>query len=229
MAVRSVIPHCAVLGMDKDFLSPPPEGTDNFSLERLLRSRGFSTIGGLDEVGRGPLAGPVVAACVVLPHECDHSLFLDSKKLSPAKRQQLYQILKKIDAFIGIGIVDERTIEKINILQASLLAMKHAVDELAISSCQADFLLIDGKFKIPCTLPQQTLVQGESKSASIAAASIVAKVVRDGMMEDLHKQYPVYNLKNNKGYPTREHRTAIARFGPCPIHRRTFRGVKQFV
>jgi len=214
--------------MDK-ILSPlSHEEGDNFYFERLIRSRGFLSIGGLDEVGRGPLAGPVVAACVVLPCKCDHALFLDSKKLSPKKRQSLYHLLKTIDAAIGIGIVDERTIEKINILQASLLAMKYAVDDLSTES-RADFLLVDGKFEAPCQLPQQTLIKGESKSGSIAAASIVAKVTRDGMMESLHEQYPVYNLKQNKGYPTREHRLAIAEFGPCPIHRRSFRGVKEFV
>lgn len=214
--------------MDGIISAHPPEEADNFHFERLLRKRGFTSIGGLDEVGRGPLAGPVVAACVILPPHCYHSQFLDSKKLSPSKRELLYKNLIDINASFGIGIVSERTIEEVNILQASLLAMKLAVEDLTKNSCPPDFLLVDGKFDAPCPHPQQALIRGESKSSSIAAASIVAKVVRDGMMTDLHEQYPCYNFKNNKGYPTKEHKRAIREFGPCTIHRKTFRGVKEF-
>ena len=215
--------------MDDIFSELPLEGGDNFQFERLLHNRDFSSVGGLDEVGRGPLAGPVVAACVILPTQGKHCCFLDSKKLSQPKRQQLYQDLITIDAAIGVGIVSERTIEEINILQASLLAMQQAVEDLASRAPLADFLLVDGKFEIPSPLPQHTLIKGESKSASIAAASIVAKVVRDGMMLKAHKQYPAYNFKQNKGYPTKEHRSAIAKVGICPMHRKTFKGVKEFV
>ncbi len=216
-------------GMDELFPHLPSTGDDNFQYERLLSRKGFLSIGGLDEVGRGPLAGPVVAACVILPPDIDHSSFIDSKQLTEKKRDYLYQQLKTIQAAIGIGIISQRLIEEINILQASLLAMKQAVDDLAKKAVQADFLLVDGKFEAPCSLPQQPLIKGESKSASIAAASIAAKVVRDNMMKKFHQRYPVYNFAKNKGYPTKEHRQALAVHGPCPLHRRTFKGVKEFV
>ncbi len=205
------------------------EQHDSFQFERTLRSRGFSFIAGLDEVGRGPLAGPVVAACVILPPSCDHTLFLDSKKLSAKRREHLSLILKDINATISIASVSPGTIDSINILQASLLAMKRAVKKLSSRGLSPDFLLVDGKFKVPLATPQEALIRGESKSASIAAASIVAKVFRDALMEKYHKKYPVYNFSNNKGYPTREHREAVKINGPCPIHRQSFKGVRQFV
>lgn len=202
---------------------------DTFSYERLLYGQGFLCVAGLDEVGRGPLAGPVVAACVVLPRQCDFSPFIDSKKLSHKQRCVLADILVQIGALTGVGIVSVATIDRINILQASLLAMKRAVDDLSCTSASPDFLLIDGKFPIAMDIPQQTLIRGESKSASIAAASIVAKVTRDALMAELALLFPEYNLGQNKGYPTREHRVAIQRFGPTSCHRQSFRGVKEFV
>lgn len=202
-------------------------GNDNFLLERGLYAKGFVRVSGCDEAGRGPLAGPVVAASVVLPVHCTHSVFLDSKVLTPTKRVELEKLLFSIGASIGIGIVSEQHIDHINILQASLLAMKLAVENMPGSP--SDFVLVDGKFPIPLTVAQETLIKGESKSASIAAASIIAKVTRDRLMDNLHAQYPVYNFSKNKGYPTREHRLAIAVHGPCPAHRRTFRGVREYV
>jgi ribonuclease HII len=184
-------------------------------------------VAGCDEVGRGPLAGPVVAACVILPRDCDHSIFLDSKKLTHARRIALNNTLQKINGIVGIGQVSEKKIDTINILQASLLAMKIAAWDLAVRGFKPDFLLVDGKFPLPLNTPQQTLVRGESKSASIAAASIAAKVTRDRLMEDLHEQYPVYNFKQNKGYPTNEHRQALLSHGPSPVHRYSFKGVKE--
>ena len=214
----------------EDLLSTVASDTnDTFLLERTLHSRGYSCVAGLDEVGRGPLAGPVVAACVVLPARCTSSLFLDSKKLSHTRRCLLARTLTDIGAFMGVGIVSTTTIDRINILQASLLAMKRAVENLAVLSPSPDVLLIDGTFKIPMDTPQFTLIKGESKSASIAAASILAKVTRDAMMKELALQFPVYNLGQNKGYPTREHRQAIEKHGPAPCHRMTFKGVKEFV
>ncbi len=203
-----------------------PQGGDNFRIERFLYSRGFLNVAGCDEVGRGPLAGPVVAACVVLPRDCDHSVFLDSKKLTHDKRVLLERKLNRIGALIGLGQVSEKKIDEINILQASLLAMKLAVSNLNINGNIIDYLLVDGKFPVPLPIPQETHIKGESKSSSIAAASIAAKVTRDRFMSSLHEKYPVYNFAQNKGYPTREHRQAILLHGPSPVHRYSFRGVK---
>ncbi len=202
---------------------------DTFHYERSLYERGFTCIAGTDEVGRGPLAGPVVAASVILPRSSDYSLFQDSKILSHARRMQLYTHMKEIDAQIGVGIVSRGTIDTINILQSSLLAMKIAVLELGKKHDLPDFILVDGKYEVPLAIPQETLIKGESKSASIAAASIVAKVERDRIMEHLHEKFPLYNFKNNKGYPTKEHRLAVVKHGPCPEHRTSFKGVKEFV
>jgi ribonuclease HII len=210
-------------------LSNTPEPNDNFQFERLLSDRGFSRIAGTDEVGRGPLAGPVVAACVILPKTCDHTIFLDSKKTTEKQRYQLHAMLIAAGAHIGIGVIPPGTIDRINILQASLLAMKESVEQLAAAVDLPDFILVDGTCNVPVNIPQETLIKGDNRSASIAAASIVAKITRDEIMADLHIIYPEYNFRSNKGYPTQEHRNAIIRHGPCPEHRRSFRGVKEFV
>ena len=210
--------------MGPERLWPDPE-PDTYSLERCLKQKGYQWIGGLDEVGRGPLAGPVVAACVILPENCDHTVFVDSKCISAANRSLLHEELQHNGARIGVGIVSETDIDRINILQASLLAMKRAISTMAIAP---DFLLVDGNQPIPTAIPQQTLVKGESKSASIAAASIVAKVVRDALMDEYHLLYPRYNFRQNRGYATLEHRRAIQKYGPCAIHRFSFQCVKEF-
>lgn len=185
-------------------------------------------LGGCDEAGRGPLAGPVVAACVVLPspQPADGGIgrYVDSKSIGPRRRRQLAGQLRASGAAIGLGVVDPATIDRINILQASLLAMQRAV---AAIGNPPDFLLIDGTVPIPSTIPQLTLIRGEGKSQAIAAASIIAKVERDRLMEALHQHYPDYNFAGHKGYPTREHRRALALHGPCPAHRLSFRGVRQ--
>ena len=206
-------------------LWPDPE-PDTYSLERCLRQKGYKLIAGLDEVGRGPLAGPVVAACVILPEDCDNSCFVDSKIINADERSRLYRELQHNGAFISVGIVSEADIDRLNILQASLLAMKKAVLSMSV---HPDFLLVDGNQPIPMTTPQQTLTKGESKSASIAAASIVAKVIRDEMMDKYHLKYPEYNFQKNRGYPTLEHRQAIEIHGPCAIHRQSFKCVKEFI
>ena len=211
--------------MGPEKLWPDPE-PDTYSLERCLRQKGYQWIAGLDEVGRGPLAGPVVAACVILQESCDNSCFVDSKTINAKNRSRLYLELKQNGAQISVGIVSETDIDRLNILQASLLAMKRAVLTMPV---QPDFLLVDGNQPVPMTTPQQTLVKGESKSASIAAASIVAKVVRDDMMDQYHLQYPEYNFQQNRGYPTLEHRQAIEIYGPCAIHRQSFKCVKEFI
>ena len=207
---------------------PVPVPGDTLSLEKQLLGKGYQAVAGLDEAGRGPLAGPVVAGAVILPSGCDHTRFKDSKKLAPRRRQLLFTYLRDCGATIGIGIVSARRIEEINILQASLLAMKRAVQQQVQAGLAPDYLLVDGKFSVPIDIPQQTIVKGESASASIAAASIVAKVTRDEIMAGYHERFPAYNFIQNQGYPTGEHRRAIAEHGPCEIHRRTFKGVREY-
>jgi ribonuclease HII len=203
---------------------------DNFHFERELQSRGWKCIAGTDEAGRGPLAGPVVAACVSLSERCDPAPFLDSKKISAKQRLHLYEFLRSNGSAIGVGVVSHKRIDAINILQASLLAMKLAVfNHAAMSAKVIDFLLVDGKFEVPIETPQLALIKGESKSGSIAAASIIAKVYRDRIMDILHQKYPQYDFHQNRGYPTKNHRQAIARYGACPFHRMTFKGVREFV
>ncbi|CAG0907184.1 unnamed protein product [Cyprideis torosa] len=201
---------------------------DTFLYERDLSTRGYTCIAGVDEVGRGPLAGPVVAACVSLPLDCDPAPFIDSKKTSPRQRVHLAARLREYGATVGVGIVSHLCVDRVNILQASLLAMRLAVFNHDLSR-KADFLLVDGKFEIPLPSRQIPLVRGESKSASIAAASIVAKLFRDTLMERLAVKYPQYGFAQNKGYPTKTHRQAISRHGPCAIHRLSFKGVRDFV
>lgn len=203
---------------------------DTFRFERALYRGGCARVAGIDEAGRGPLAGPVVAACVILPPDGDHSVFKDSKLLTARRREQLFALLEGGAACIGVGSADPREIEHLNILQASLLAMRRAMDDCA-ARCDdgpPDHLLVDGTFRVPVAVAQTTLVKGERQSASIAAASIVAKVTRDRIMAACHDRYPHYDFRRNQGYPTRTHRQALGEFGPCPEHRRTFRGVREF-
>lgn len=210
---------------DSQLLLASVQETDSFSFERALYHHGFRAVAGTDEVGRGPLAGPVVAACVILPRECDFSQFKDSKKLTPQSRERLAAHLREIGAVIGVGVVTEQMIDRLNILQASLLAMKTAMEDMPQLP---DFLLVDGKFPVPVATPQRPLIKGDSRSASVAAASIVAKVTRDEVMRRYHQQYPHYSFHSNMGYPTAEHRRALAVHGPCPAHRKSFGGVKEF-
>ncbi len=204
-------------------LWPASPAGDTFAIERSLVSQGYRTVAGTDEAGRGPLAGPVVAACVILPLHCDYQQFQDSKKLSAKARRELAHRLVVLEAAIGVGIVSAAEIDRLNILQASLLAMRKAVEKLPILP---DFLLVDGKFTVPMAVEQMALVKGDSRSATISAASIVAKVTRDAIMEQYHLEYPQYNFARHKGYPTAEHRRIIREIGPCPIHRQSFKPVR---
>ncbi len=179
-------------------------------------------VAGLDEAGRGPLAGPVVAAAVVLPTGFPVSDINDSKKLTSKKRERLFDHIYAHADAVGIGMIDALEIDRINILRASLSAMTLAVENLNPSP---DFLLVDGKFSIPSEIPQLPIIKGDALSISISAASIVAKVTRDRMMKRYHQDYPQFGFDRHKGYPTRAHRDAIMQFGPCPIHRQSFRGV----
>jgi len=203
---------------------PKREGSNPFissmdTFEKIAYQEGYQVIAGVDEVGRGPLAGPVVAAAVILPPHYVNTEIDDSKKLSAAKREKLYEIIGKDAVAIGTGIVDTETIDHINILMATLQAMREAVLELPTSP---DFLLIDGLHRIPVITPQKPVVKGDSLSISIAAASIIAKVTRDRIMEIYHRQFPQYNFIQNKGYGTKEHCEAIKQFGICKIHRKSF-------
>lgn len=176
---------------------------------------------GTDEAGRGCLSGPVVAAAVILPKNFKHPLLNDSKKLTEKQRQLLRPIIEKKALAFGVGIVDEKEIDAINILQASMLAMHKSIDAL---SMVPEFIIVDGnKFNAYKNIPHETIVKGDAKYMSIAAASVLAKTYRDDLMEKLHEEHPHYNWKKNKGYPTKEHRNAIREHGSCNYHRKTFR------
>jgi ribonuclease HII len=192
--------------------------------ERNAYGRGFKVIAGLDEAGRGPLAGPVVAAAVILPRDYVNSEIKDSKQLTAKKRESLFKQIKADALSIGLGVIEPSIIDKINIHHASLLAMKEAVENLTVP---VDYLLVDGIFKIKMDVEQETIVAGDSASVSVASASIVAKVSRDRIMDIYHRQYPQYNFCDNKGYATADHRKAILEFGCCKIHRRSFRPVRE--
>jgi len=197
---------------------------DLWLFEKKAFQKGFSRIAGIDEAGRGPLAGPVVSAAVIIPISFQIPKISDSKKLTPKKRYYLYEKIYDLAVSVGIGIVDPFEIDRINILQAALLSMAIAVENL---SPQPDCLLIDGKFLISSTLPQEAIPKGDALSVSIAAASIIAKVTRDRLMERYHQDYPQFGFSKHKGYPTKAHKKAIQKFGCCPIHRRSFKGVKE--
>lgn len=199
---------------------------DLWAFEKKALNKGFSRIAGIDEAGRGPLAGPVVSAAVILPPYQPDLPIIDSKKLTPKKRNALYEKIYDYAVAIGIGIIDPAEIDRINILQASLLSMAMSVENLFP---QPDCLLIDGTFRISSTIPQESIRKGDELSTSIAAASIVAKVTRDRMMERYDQDYPQFGFSKHKGYPTKAHKAAIQEFGYCPIHRRSFKGVKEFV
>jgi ribonuclease HII len=191
----------------------------------LLRD-GYRAIAGTDEAGRGPLAGPVVAAAVILHPGQTIPGVNDSKKLTERQREKLYPIIMAEALAVGIGLCDHKEIDRLNILRASLEAMRRAVAALPVA---ADFLLVDGSFTVPLEIPQQAVIKGDSLSLSIAAASIIAKVTRDRLMVEFDLLYPGYGFAGHKGYPSASHRAAIACLGPCPIHRSSFRGVKEFV
>ena len=193
------------------------------AFEKQARLSGYKMIAGVDEAGRGPLAGPVVSAAVVLSENFDVPGINDSKKLSEKKREALFPVIQTQAVAFGIGIADHEEIDRINILQASLLSMKRAVENLQRTP---DYLLIDGKFTIDTTIDQRSVIKGDALSLSIAAASILAKVTRDRIMADLDVKYPQYGLKRHKGYPTKAHKEAILAHGPCPVHRKSFKGVK---
>jgi len=198
---------------------------DELTCERELFQKGYRLVAGADEVGRGPLAGPVVAAAVILPLEEEKRILWidDSKKLSKKKREALAEKIKETAVAYAIEEVDEETIDKINILQATRLAMKRAIEKL---SPRPDFVLTDGNMTLDISVPQESVVKGDAKIASIGAASILAKVYRDALMEKYAEAFPYYGFERNAGYGTRAHIEAIREMGICTIHRRTF--IKKF-
>jgi len=194
--------------------------------EQGALKRGYRYIAGVDEAGRGPLAGPVVAAAVIFSSLPLNVGIKDSKALSPLQRKTILLDIYREALAIGIGVVWMEEIETTNILAASLKAMTHAVKKLNPSP---DFILIDGQFPLNISIPQLPVIKGDAKSVSIAAASIVAKTVRDSIMDAYHTIFPSYDFIKNKGYGTAKHLEAIKHFGPCPIHRKCFKGVKECI
>lgn len=189
-----------------------------FRYEKMARSKGFILIGGIDEAGRGPLAGPVAAACVILPEGCLIEQLNDSKKLSPTVRDNLFDIIKAKAIDYGVGMVMAEEIDEINILNATKKAMLMAISNLKI---RPDYLIVDA-LELPVKIEQLSMCKADLLSASVAAASILAKVTRDRWMEDAHERYPEYRFNKHKGYGTQMHMNVIKELGPCPIHRRSF-------
>ncbi len=192
--------------------------------EAELSQKGFQHIAGVDEVGRGPLAGPVVAAAVIFPPHFRLKGVNDSKKLNQLQREKLFPQIKKKALSIGLGMAEVEDINKLNILKASLKAMHQAILNL---KKRPEFVLVDGREKIPhLKIPQMPIVKGDSKSQSIAAASVVAKVTRDKIMQTLHQQFPEFGFDQHKGYATKKHKEALKKFGPTPLHRLGYAPVK---
>lgn len=197
---------------------------DLYKYENELYEKGLEYIGGVDEVGRGPLIGSVVAACVILPRDFVLEGLTDSKKLSEKKRNEYYKIIKEKAIAIGIGIVNEKVIDEVNIYEATKIAMKKAISDTNI---KPDHVLIDA-MPLDIDVPTTSIIKGDAKSISIAAASVIAKVTRDRMMYELDKIYPMYDLANNKGYGTKKHIEAIKKYGITKYHRLSFKPVSEY-
>lgn len=221
--VRKLAAHYRKLAAERD--KKKQEWRRKNFRRKLLFSQGYSLIAGLDEAGRGPLAGPVVAAVVILPQEKPILGLKDSKKLSANKREKLYRKLKDKALATATGMASPEEIDELNIHNAAFLAMRRALKSLNYTP---EFLLVDGRHKIPnIEKEQKAVINGDSRVNSIAAASIIAKVSRDRLIKTYHSTYPHYNFKKNKGYGTAEHISALEKYGPSPIHRRSFSGVKK--
>jgi len=202
---------------------PVTTQTPSFYFEdKLADAYGFRRVAGVDEAGRGPLAGPVVAAAVILPAGITLKGVKDSKLLNAETRERLFGEIHARARGVGIGIVGPEAIDTLNIRQATLLAMERAVRDLPESP---DFCIVDGVDEIPINIPQGPMVKGDRRCLSVASASVIAKVTRDRIMLDFHSRYPGYGFDGNKGYGTKQHREALKKIGPSPVHRKTFRGV----
>ncbi|WAW97928.1 ribonuclease HII [Streptococcus gallolyticus] len=196
--------------------------------EKELYQQGYQAIAGIDEVGRGPLAGPVVTACVILPKNCKIKHLNDSKKIPKNHHEEIYQEILARALGIGIGIVDNNVIDQINIYEATKVGMLQAINQLKGEVTKPDYLLIDA-MHLETSIPQQSLIKGDANSLSIAAASIVAKVTRDRMMADYANDYPGYAFEKNVGYGTKEHLEGLKKYGITPIHRKTFEPIKSML
>lgn len=201
------------------------EEIDTYSYERALRDEGVRLIAGVDEVGRGPLVGPVVAACVILPEKFQLDGLTDSKKLSEKKRNFFYEEIKRQALGIGIGIISEDIIDEVNIYEATKMAMIEAIDSCSV---RPEHILIDA-MKLDLDIPTTSIIKGDLKSITISAASVIAKVTRDAMLYKLDEKYPMYDFKNNKGYPTKKHIEAIRKYGIIKEHRKTFKPVAEIL
>ena len=197
---------------------------DNYKYESVLLSKGITLIAGVDEVGRGPLIGPVVAAAVILPPNYKLDGLTDSKKLSEKKREYYFDIIKKDAIAIGIGIVDEKKIDEINIYEATKVAMKEAISNL---KPQPEHILIDA-MPLNLAIPTTSIIKGDLLSLTISAASVIAKVTRDHMLYEIDKEYPMYDLKHNKGYGTKKHIEAIKKYGITKYHRLSYKPVSDY-
>ncbi len=197
---------------------------DNHKYEKELYKKGITLIAGVDEVGRGPLIGPVVAAAVILPQNYKLEGLTDSKKLSEKKRESFYEIIKKDALAIGIGIVSEKIIDEVNIYEATKIAMKEAINNLKI---KPEHILIDA-MPLDLDIPTTSIIKGDLLSITISAASVIAKVTRDHMLYEIDKEYPMYDLKNNKGYGTKKHMKAIKEYGITKYHRLSYKPVSDY-
>lgn len=198
---------------------------DNLKYEKEAYDLGYNFIGGIDEVGRGPLIGPVVTACVILPKNYFLEGLTDSKKLTEKKRNMFYEIIMKDAISVGVGIVDEKIIDDVNIYEATKIAMYRAIENCNV---KPDYILIDAMKLDKLDVPSISIIKGDLKSISISAASVIAKVTRDKMMYELDKKYPMYKFSKNKGYPTKDHISAIEKYGILKEHRKTFNPVMKY-
>ena len=198
---------------------------DLYTYERELINRGITLIAGVDEVGRGPLVGPVVTSAVILPLNYQLEGLTDSKKLTEKKRDKFYEIIMRDAISVGIGIIDAKTIDEVNIYEATKLAMKEAINNLKI---KPEYVLIDA-MPLDINIPTTSIIKGDAKSLSIAAASVIAKVTRDRMMYELDKKYPMYNYKKNKGYPTKEHIELLNKYGLIEGYRLSYGPVREYL
>jgi ribonuclease HII len=203
------------------------EVNDLLEYEKELYDRGIEYIAGVDEVGRGPLIGPVVAAAVILPKNYNLDGLNDSKKLSEKKRDKFYDIIMNDAIAIGVGIISPEVIDEVNIYEATKLAMKEAIEECK-KSCKIEHVLIDA-MPLELDVPTTSIIKGDLKSITISAASVIAKVTRDRMLDELHEKFPMYDFKKNKGYPTKKHLEAIEEYGIIDEHRRSYGPVKNYL